>query len=269
MRPLVCLHGFTGSPAAWDAVLAALPEDARALCPAIAGHHPDLPLAARRFEHEVDRLAALMPQSGGLHLAGYSLGGRLALGLLVRHRQLFASATLIGAHPGLGGAAERRDRAAADDALARRLEREGTRAFVDRWQDLPLFATQSALPPEVLEAQRRRRLRHRPEGLAHALRVLSLGRMPDFRRHLPALDLPICLMAGEQDEKFRRLVEEMASALPRATIQVVPAAGHNLLLEVPRAVGNLFFEAEPEPGFLLGRFDSANAGESGDGDGKQ
>ncbi len=237
MTRLVCLHGFTADPGAWDAVLAALPGDVEAVCPPIAGHHPDQPLTATRFEDEVDRLAALLPRAGDpCHLAGYSLGGRLALGLLARHRRLFASATLIGTHPGLGDEAERRDRAAADDALARRLERDGLEAFVDHWQDLSLFATQRALPPEVLAAQRARRLQHRPEGLAHALRTLSLGRMPNYRSYLPALDLPVHLMAGERDLKFRRLAEAMAAALPRATLEIVPAAGHNLLLEAPRAV---------------------------------
>ncbi len=237
MKRLVCLHGFTGAPGAWDAVIAALPPDVEAICPPIAGHHPDVPLAGDSFEHEVDRLAASLPSGPGpFYLAGYSLGGRLALGLLVRHRRLFASATLIGVHSGLSDEGERRERAAADDALASRLERDGVERFVDHWQSLPLFETQRALPPGVFEAQRRRRLGHRPEGLAYALRVLSLGRMPDYRGEMPGLDLPIHLMAGERDDKFRHLAEVMASALPRATVEIVPAAGHNLILEAPYAV---------------------------------
>ncbi len=237
MKRLVCLHGFTGDPGAWDAVLSVLPDDIHAICPSIAGHHPDLPRTEQTFEDEVDRLAALLPAAGGpYHLAGYSLGGRLALGLLVRHHRLFAAATLIGTHPGLGDATERRDRAASDERLASRLERDGLEPFVDHWQSLPLFGTQRALPPEILAAQRARRLRHTPEGLAHALRTLSLGRMPDYRRHLPEIDLPVHLMAGERDEKFRRLAESMAAALPSAALEIVPAAGHNLLLEAPGAV---------------------------------
>ncbi len=239
MKRLVCLHGFTGAPEAWDAVLAALPEDVHAVCPPVVGHDRDLPQAGDSFEHEVDRLAAALARLGGpFHLAGYSLGGRLALGLLARHRQLFASATLIGTHPGLGTESERRERAAADDDLASMLERGGIERFVDRWQSLPLFRTQRSLSPEILEVQRARRLRHRPEGLAHALRVLSLGRMPDYRGELPGLDLPVHLMAGERDDKFRRLAEVMGAAMPRATLEVVAGAGHNLILEAPAAVAS-------------------------------
>ncbi len=239
MKRLVCLHGFTGGPGAWDAALSALPRNIDVVCPLIVGHDPTIPLTGDSFEHEVDRLAsALLRSRGPFHLAGYSLGGRLALGLLMRHRELFASALLIGAHPGLGSDGERRGRAAADVALARRLVREGVERFVDFWQSLPLFRTQQALPPEVLEAQRRRRLAHSPQGLAHALRVLSLGRMPAYQPHLPTLDLPVHLMAGERDSKFRRLTVEMAKALPRATIEVVPAVGHNLILEAPSVLAS-------------------------------
>ncbi len=237
MKRLICLHGFTGAPESWDAVLERLPAEVEAICPPIVGHHPDIPLTGGSFEDEVDRLAGTLPRSGGpYHLAGYSLGGRLALGLLVRHRQLFSSATLVGVHPGLGRHSERSERAAADDALARRLEQGGVEAFVDRWQSLPLFASQRALPPEILETQRRTRLRHSTAGLAHALRVLSLGRMSDYRRELPVVGLPVRLMAGACDRKFRRLAETMASSLPRAEVEIVPAAGHNLMLEAPEAV---------------------------------
>ena len=64
---------------------------------------------------------------------------------------------------------ERRRRAASDEALARRLESRGVEDFVDRWQELPLFATQRRLPAAFRERQRTLRLRHRPAGLALAL----------------------------------------------------------------------------------------------------
>ena len=237
MKRLVCLHGFTGAPESWDAVLAELPPDVETLCPGIVGHDPDIPRTGSHFEDEVDRLAATLASTDGpYHLAGYSLGARLALGLLVCHRQLFCSATLIGVHPGLGSERERQERAIADDELAHRLERDGVERFVDFWQSLPLFNSQSTLPPEVLHAQRQRRLDHASEGLAYALRALSLGRMPDYRSRLPKLDVPVLLMAGAEDLKFSRLAEAMSVLLPSSTFETVPAAGHNLLLEAPPEV---------------------------------
>lgn len=232
------LHGFTGGPGCWDLVLAELPRDVRSRRPFLLGHGPS-PAGAdvETFSGEVDRLAAWLGARGErFHLAGYSMGGRLALGLLVRHRHLFSAATLIGVSPGLPGAEARRQRAEIDEARARGLESEGLARFVDDWETLPLFASQAALPAGVRRQQRERRLGHRAEGLARALRILSPASMPDFRPELAALDLPIHLLAGALDHKFCRLAREMWVSLPRAEVEIVPGVGHNVLLEAPRSV---------------------------------
>jgi len=233
---IVCLHGFTGAPESWDEVVAELAADVDR--PHLLGHDPGDAIGSRSFEEEVDRLARRFREGGrsGLHVAGYSQGGRLAVGLLARHRDLFASATLIGASPGLGSEDAREERRAADERRARLLEHEGLERFLEHWEALPLFASQSRLPAARLAAQRALRRRHRPAGLARALRVLGLGRMPDYLAALPRVDLPVHLMAGELDAKFTALARRMAALLPRATVEVVPGAGHNLLLEAPRQV---------------------------------
>lgn len=235
---VVCLHGFTGSPESWDDVVADLAADVDR--PPLLGHDPGDAIGSRSFEEEVDRLAHRFRARGwnGLHLAGYSQGGRLAVGLLARHRELFASATLIGASPGLDSERARQERRAADERLARLLEDEGLERFLEHWEALPLFASQRRLPEARRAAQRTLRLRHRPAGLARALRVLGSGRMPDYRSELPRIDLPVHLMAGELDAKFTELARLMAALLPRATVEIVPGAGHNLLLEAPRQVAD-------------------------------
>ncbi len=238
MRRVICLHGFTGAPESWDEVVAALPAGVDVDRPHILGHDPDGTIESETFEDEVDRLARRWRGRGwrGLHLAGYSQGGRLALGLLVRHRDLFSSATLVGASPGLESDGDRRQRRADDDRLARRLEEEGLESFLEHWETIPLFASQQSLPSVKRTAQRAQRLRHRPVALARALRVLGLGVMPNYWRTLPELDLRVHLMAGELDEKFSRMSRQMAELLPRATVEIVPSAGHNLLLEAPESV---------------------------------
>lgn len=244
MIPLVCLHGFTGDPAVWRPVLARLSRrtgrPSEAVCPALCGHRPGRDdRAVASFEDEVDRLAARLDDGGvgPAVVVGYSLGARLALGLLVRHAARFVAAVLIGARPGPPrGDAARAARARADDELAARLESEGIEAFVDRWQALPVFASQATLAPSRLAAQRRRRLAHDPAGLAHALRVLSLARMPDYRPALGSLPMPVRLLAGARDSRFVAAAQSMARRLERAAVTVVPAAGHNLILEAPHAV---------------------------------
>ena len=232
---MLLLHGFTGGPENWDSVVAHLPAELEIERPALLGHGREAEDSSESFTGEVDRLAGRLGV-GPTVLAGYSMGGRVAVGLLARHRRLFSAALLIGAHPGLASAGERANRARRDEALARRLETGSFEAFIDFWQKLPLFESQRELPPALLEAQRAQRLRCRPAGLAGALRTLGPGRMPDYRPTLPALDLPIHLLAGERDDKFVAIARAMAEHLPHGSAETVPGAGHNLILEAPETV---------------------------------
>src|SRR5690242_21267669 len=86
MTPLVLLHGFTGSAASWDDVVAALPG-VHSVRPALLGHAPesDAARAVRTWSDEIARLGALLPPEP-VHLVGYSLGARLALALALALR---------------------------------------------------------------------------------------------------------------------------------------------------------------------------------------
>lgn len=235
---LLLLHGYSGDPGSWDAVVERLPAGATVLRPALFGHHPRLLEATGGFFGEVDRIAAWLRAEGrsGLHLAGYSLGARIGLGLLVRHGDLFARATLIGLNPGLGDEGARRERCLADERWATLIEREGVARFVLEWLAQPLFASQERLPWELRAVARARRLRHGPAGLAAAMRALGLGGMPDLAPSLPAIRIPVRLLAGAEDPKFVALATRLAAALPHARAQVIPGAGHDLTLERPDAV---------------------------------
>jgi 2-succinyl-6-hydroxy-2,4-cyclohexadiene-1-carboxylate synthase len=245
--PLVLLHGFTGSPDSWAAVRRHLAADDDVFAPAIIGHdgtpgRPDI----RSFHDEVDRLADLMLARGldRPHVAGYSLGGRLALGLLVRHAALFRSATLMGVSPGLADRAEREARGRQDEEQARLLEAEGLPTFVAAWEALPLWDSQGDVPAKAWAHQRRIRLSHDPHGLATALRVTGLAAMPDYRPALGGIGVPVRVVAGEKDEKFVALARELAERLPRGTLRVVADAGHNVVLERPAEIARMLEETE-------------------------
>lgn len=233
---VVLLHGFLGSGRSWRAVLAQpLLAGVEAFCPDLPGHG-GAPEAAG-FTAAVATLAAQIRGrfSTRVLLAGYSLGARLALGLLADFRELFAGALLIGAAPGLTGEA-RSARAAADDAAAARLRQRGLPEFLAEWRRQPLFASQERLPKELLAEQEAINLAHQPAALASTLALLSPGRMPDYRPRLATFELPIELLVGEEDGKFLALAGEMRESLPQARLTAVPGCGHNLLLEAPAAV---------------------------------
>lgn len=167
------------------------------------------------------------------HVLGYSMGGRVALSLALAAPERLAGLGLIGASPGIADLAERAARAAADDALAARLEREGLPAFVDHWMAQPLFASQARLDPKLLAGERRRRLEQSPSALAESLRRLGTGRMPPLWDRLETLAMPCLFLAGAEDARFLSIGRAMAERSGRITVRPVPGAGHAAQLEQP------------------------------------
>ncbi len=233
---LVFLHGFTGSPESWRPVTAGLATSLPVLAPSLVGHGDQVHADAVAFEDEVDRIAALLSTSKGWHLAGYSLGGRIALGLLVRHAPLFSGATLIGAQPGLESEKARAERRVADERWRAMLRDRPLSEFVEAWQDQPLFRSQRTLSGDVLARQKAERLAQNPAGLARSLAVTGLGVMPSYRDALSGVRAPTTVIVGSKDEKFTAIGRDMVSRMPAATLEVVPEAGHNVVLERPDTV---------------------------------
>ncbi len=223
-----------------------MPLSVQIFCPAIVGHAPDTG-PALDFIAEVDRLAARIAQVGfrQMHLCGYSLGARLALGLLVRHPAFFARATLIGGNAGLAeNDSQRSERIAADERWAVLAEMDAPRFFAE-WSAQPLFASQRALPDGVQAEQAAIRSDHDGAALAGAMRALSLGRMPDWRPHLARIQIPVTVMAGALDHRFVALARQMTEVLPDGRLEIVPDVGHNIPLERPSAIIAALLAASP------------------------
>jgi 2-succinyl-6-hydroxy-2,4-cyclohexadiene-1-carboxylate synthase len=225
------LHGFTGTGADW----ACWPADApAALAPDLPGHGGS-PEPTGDFTAQIERLLAALPE-GVEHLVGYSLGGRIALALLATAPERFRAATIVSAHLGLFNAAQRQGRRHLDARWIALLRQQGIDAFVDAWERQPLFASQSALPAHLLARQRRRRLAQRPSGLAASLACFGLAEMPDTWGALTRWSGRLTWLAGALDSKFVAIAERVARERPETTVRIVPDAGHDLLLEAPKAV---------------------------------
>lgn len=231
---LVLLHGFTQTGASWLAVAAEVGERYRVHAPDLRGHGTASGRRPVSFPAVVEDVAALV--GGRFVLAGYSMGGRVALATAVAHPDRVERLVLLGASPGLADAAQRAARRRADDALALEIQREGIEAFGRRWAAQPLFADQ---PPAVARAAHEDRLRSTASGLAAALRGLGTGAMEPLWDRLGDLAMPVALLAGERDPKFRAIAAEMAQRLPGATLSVVDGAGHAAHLERPGDVAEL------------------------------
>lgn len=236
---MLLLHGFTGSGRSWPTPLV---EGliSRARTPTLMdlpGHGRwagDVSPAHFTLAAALDAIARAQGRDPG-PVVGYSMGGRLALAYAVARPERVTRLVLESASPGLATEEERGARRAADEALARSLEEEGIDAFARRWEALPLFETQGALPAEVRGAQRSRRLANDPRSLAAALRGLGTGALPSYWDALRDVRIPTLLLVGGLDAKFARIGRAMAEALPDAHLVAVPGAGHAVHLERPDA----------------------------------
>ena len=169
------------------------------------------------------------------------MGGRIALhSALVLGPSVVTRLVLVGASPGLADPSERAARRASDLALAERLETLDIETFAREWGAQPLFAGQ---PERVAAGAHADRLRNTPAGLAAALRGLGTGAMEPLWDRLPALEIPVTLVVGERDEKFRALAAAMLERLPNASLVVVPGTGHAAQLEDPAAVAAAVYQS--------------------------
>lgn len=242
--PLLLLHGFTGALNNWESFFPSWIRYFKVIAVDLIGHgKTDAPAEPDRYsmEHTVKDLAALLDKLGveRVNVLGYSMGGRLALAFACSYPEKVGRLMLESSSPGLKTEEERSERIIRDEALADRIEKNGVEDFVDEWGKIPLFATQGK---DAQEKLRRQRLQNCEAGLAGSLRGMGTGAQESFWPKLKGLDVPVGLVVGEWDDKFRRIAEEMAAWLPNAVISTVNRSGHAVHVEQPRIFGTIVIE---------------------------
>lgn len=245
-EPLLLLHGFTGSVKTWYPFVSEW-NDRKLVMVDIIGHgKTDCPDNIERYAMEsvAADLYELLQQLGiaQVHVLGYSMGGRLALTFAIRYPQCVKTLILESSSPGLKTEEERHARRKSDEALAAMIEQHGVAAFVEKWEQLPLFATQKQLPLEQQESIRRERLSHCAKGLANSLRGMGTGAQPSWWEHLKSLSVPTLLLCGEWDGKFCQLALEMNEQLPNAKRLKISRAGHAIHVEQPKIFAKIVNE---------------------------
>jgi pimeloyl-ACP methyl ester carboxylesterase len=121
-----------------------------------------------------------------------------------------------------------------DDRLAANLEENGDAfvpEFIEAWLAGPLFAH---LTEE--QADRPSRLVNSAAGLAASLRTAGTGAQEPLWDHLNELEMPVLVVVGALDEKFRPVAERTARSIgDNARLAMVAGAGHAVGFERPDA----------------------------------
>jgi 2-succinyl-6-hydroxy-2,4-cyclohexadiene-1-carboxylate synthase len=231
---LVLLHGFGGTRRAWDGVLAHLPaERYNPVALDLPGHGDQAQTPPPiTFDGCVQSVLDRSPER--FVLAGYSMGGRIALHVALAAPERVVRLVLISSTAGIEDTAERARRSAEDHRLAEEIEHGPIEQFVSRWRAQPMFAED---PPAVDALARADQSRNRPDGIAAALRGIGTGDMPPLWGRLTKLQMSVTVLAGARDSKFVALSEQMVALLPAARLLVL-AGGHCLPFECPEALAN-------------------------------
>jgi 2-succinyl-6-hydroxy-2,4-cyclohexadiene-1-carboxylate synthase len=226
--PVLFLPGFMQRADSWLTVAGAVSE-----------RYPSLVLEFETWTFE-ERLAEIREAAEpGTVLAGYSMGGRLALHAAVREPSRYGALVLVGASAGIDDPAERSTRAHADAELADWISAHAIDEVVERWEGNPVFASQSE---GLVELQREGRLDHDPSDLARLLRSAGQGVLEPLWDHVPELRMPVLALAGEQDERYAAAARRIAELAGEGTAALIPGAGHAAHLERPREVSRALAE---------------------------
>jgi 2-succinyl-6-hydroxy-2,4-cyclohexadiene-1-carboxylate synthase len=230
-RRLVLVHGFTQTRRSWGPLVERLITRHELVLVDAPGHGRSGHVRADLWEG-----ARLLGDVGGrADYLGYSMGGRYLLHLALARPDLVERLVLVGATAGIEDAAARLERQQGDAQWAQLVVDEGVERFLDRWLAGPLFR---GLSPAA--AGREARLENTATGLASSLRLAGTGRQAPLWDRLHELAMPVLLVVGSEDGKFRAVAERMQAAIgDNASVAVVGRAGHAAHLERPDAFAEL------------------------------
>ncbi|MBE9129866.1 2-succinyl-6-hydroxy-2,4-cyclohexadiene-1-carboxylate synthase [Coleofasciculus sp. LEGE 07081] len=231
---LLFLHGFLGNSQDFSRVISVLSQQFCCLAVDLPGHGKTRVLGSEECYTLSNTAQGLIEFLNHLNIdqcfiVGYSMGGRLALYMTLEFPARFQRVILESASPGLKTERERSLRLQADEQRAEELETSNFQSFLSNWYSQPLF--QSLQNHTDLKHLIERRLQNNPEELAKSLRQMGTGKQPSLWERLKQNKIPLLLLVGEYDQKFRTINTEIANICPVAHLKIIPKTGHNIHLE--------------------------------------
>ena len=174
-----------------------------------------------------DGANALCATVGDAVYIGYSMGARLCLHAALQHPKQVKALVLISGTAGIEDPEQRVQRRTSDEALADHIERIGTAAFITEWLSRPMFSNLRSSPADILD-----RNRNTATSLATSLRLAGTGAQQSLWGSLHLLDMPVLLIAGNQDEAFCNNAKRMKELIgDNAKFAIVQNSGHSVHLE--------------------------------------
>lgn len=228
-QPLVLLHGYTGSGMDFVDVAPRLALDRRVLAITQRGHGESSNAAdpaSYRFSQLEEDLARTLDKIGleSVDLLGHSMGGVVAMRFVLANPQRVRSLILMdtAAAPASPGDT------ALLDALGELAVEEGMAALWDRIGEM----WSHGAPADITK------VRDKVVSIdPYAFRDLGreLSRYPSMLGPLGRVTCPTTVIVGENDAQLRASAEDLASAIPHASLVVIAGGGHSPHADRPDA----------------------------------
>jgi pimeloyl-ACP methyl ester carboxylesterase len=223
--PVLLLHGSPSAPAMFEPLARVLEPDHRVVVGALPGYSGAAPLAPYTLEalHGGIERALLHASDEPWTLIGFSAGSYHVLSLALRARVRVRALVTLGALPGFSQQLKTELAGLAPAIRAGALPPE---TFAPR----QLSAAFLAAHPEARDAVTTWLAEATLDVLADELAAIVEG--PELVPQLAELDVPLLARVGELDVATPvAWSEAVVAASPRGTLEIVPGAGHALLVE--------------------------------------
>ena len=236
--PILFIHGFPLDARMWEEQLSAFSEDYRCIIPDLPGFG-DTPLGDETWtlERWADDLRLLVRQLVGeqsYFVCGLSMGGYVAWQLWKRERQKIAG--LIQCDTRAMG--DTPEIARAREMMAATIDEAGIVTLATDMLGKLTHAESATRSPGWVQTLETVLLSATPAGVATAQRAMA--EREDVRDSLSLIDVPALLVCGAHDTiSTPDEMRDIAEAMPRATLEIIPDAGHLAPWECPTAVNTV------------------------------
>jgi len=243
--PLLFVHEFAGDHRSWDAQLRHFSRRYRCIVYGARGYPPSAvpndPEAYSQLRAVGDAVAVLDAVGADTaHVIGNSMGGFTTLHLGLRHPERVTALVVggcgYGAHPD-----KEPNFREESEAIAVAFETEGS-AGVAEWYGVgPARVQYQGKDPRGHAEHVQVLAEHDALGAALTMRGVQKSRpsLYGLRAELSGLDVPVLIVAGDEDDGVLETDLMLKRTLPRCGLAVLPRSGHVTNLEEPALFNQL------------------------------
>ena len=228
-KPLILIHGFAGSKQYWDKILPRLSNENRVIAIDLPGHG-ESGMGKDRYSIEdmASTIKEFLDQLGldKVTMFGHSLGGYITLSFAELYPEYLNGFSLVHstANPDSQEAKEARE------TNAKKIQDEGAGSFIDGLSKKLFSPENTEVNAKEIEETVKIGMKTKVDGLVSAL--LAMKNRPDRNHVLQDTELPVLLVAGEQDQI---IPAEKTFTVSRQNIEekIIKNSGHMSMYEQP------------------------------------